>query len=1554
MGQDSSLSVENPKDVLVSPNGVFSAGFYPIGQNAYGFAIWFSKPPCGGNCTVVWMANRDFPVNGKSSKLLMQKGGNMVLTDAAKSTAWSTDTVSLSPTELHLLNTGNLVLQNKELVILWQSFDWPTDTLLPYQYLTKDTQLVSSRSKTNSSSGFYKLFFDSDNLMKLMYDGPDVSSLYWPDQWLQSWETGRFTYNSSRYASSDAWGMFTSSDNFTFVSADYGVTLQRKLVLDFDGNLRMYGRGLKSSTWVVTWQALSEACRIHGTCGPNSMCSNHPISGRKCSCIPGYKFKDTSNWSYGCEPEFNLTCANDTEVGFLQLIRSEFYGYDYGFYPNYTIQGCQKLCSELCGCKGFQYKLDSRNCYPKSLLLNGRRGPDFAGDIYVKVPKAVLFSDNKAVSASSEMHCSSGLLQPLSRGYTKSKENGTLKFMLWFAVAMGGLEIVIIFLVWCFLIGFREDPDKDTQAYHIAATGFRRFTYSELKMATRNFSEEIGRGAGGVVYRATLSDNRIAAIKKLSVAEHQIEAEFLAEVSTIGKLNHMNLIEIWGYCAEGKHKLLVYEYMEHGSLAENLSTETLDWQKRFRIAVGTARGLAYLHEECLEWVLHCDVKPQNILLDSQYNPKVSDFGLSKLLNRGDQDPSNFSRIRGTRGYMAPEWISNLPITSKVDVYSYGIVLLEIVTGKNPGMNIPVMQGNGGMQVERLVSWARNKKNGTDHGTGLWVEELIDPLLQGEFDKAEMEILVTVALQCVEEDKDARPTMSKVVELLVSQDEINAQAHFPVSHSKSYVLTQGSSLSVENAEEDVIVSPDGVFSAGFYPVGENSYSFAIWFSKPYCNRDCTVVWMANRNFPVNGKKSKLILQKPGNLVLMDAGKSTAWSTGTVSHTTTELHLQNTGNLVLQNKELVILWQSFNFPTDTLLPYQQFTRDTHLVSSRSGTNFSSGFYKLLFDINNVIKLFYDGPEFSSLYWPYPYLLNWETGRFTYNSERAASFDALGKFTSSDNLTFKSADYGMRIQRRLVLDSDGNLRMYSRGEKSFTWVVSWQAITETCRIHGICGPNSVCSYDPISGRKCSCIPGHKRKSVGDWSYGCEPEFNISCGNETEVGFLRITHTEFFGYDYGIYPNYTLQGCQNLCLQLCGCKGIQYRIVNLPEYFEKHTTVTLCFPKTLLLNGQRVPHYEGDTYMKVSKAFLNSDNDQALSGSSFVNCSSALPSPINRGYLKQPQDEKVHVILWFALALGGFEDSCEAKQGYHIAATGFKRFTYSELKKATRNFSEEIGRGAGGIVYKGILCDNRVAAIKRLYVADQSEAVFLAEVSIIGKLNHMNLIQTWGYCVEGKHKLLVYEYMEHGSLAENLSSKALDWQKRFEIAVGTAKGLAYLHEECLEWVLHCDVKPHNILLDSKYQPKVSDFGLSKLLNRDDQDPSNFSRIRGTRGYMAPEWISNLPITSKVDVYSFGIVVLEMVTGKCPSMSGANMMKCGGDVEYGRLVSWVRDKKHGTNGKTSWIEEIIDPTFHGEYDKSKMEFLVTVALQCVEEDSTARPAMSKVVEQLCPMKISF
>ena len=177
-----------------------------------------------------------------------------------------------------------------------------------------------------------------------------------------------------------------------------------------------------------------------------------------------------------------------------------------------------------------------------------------------------------------------------------------------------------------------------------------------------------------------------------------------------------------------------------------------------------ARGLAYLHEECLEWILHCDIKPQNILLDSNYQPKVADFGLSKLLQRNNLNNPSFSTMRGTRGYMAPEWLFNLPISSKVDVYSYGIVVLEMLTGKSSTIEVQTIDG-----VEahhgRLVTWVREKRSNRRSEMASWVGEIIDPVILPNCDVRMMEILARVALDCVDEDKDVRPTMSQVVEVL---------------------------------------------------------------------------------------------------------------------------------------------------------------------------------------------------------------------------------------------------------------------------------------------------------------------------------------------------------------------------------------------------------------------------------------------------------------------------------------------------------------------------------------------------------------------------------------------------------------------------------------------------------------------------------------------------------------------------------------------------------------------------------------------------------------------
>ncbi|TKY75021.1 putative receptor protein kinase ZmPK1 [Spatholobus suberectus] len=769
--EGSSLSVEKQTDTLLSANGDFSAGFFQVGENAFCFSVCFtrSKPP-----TVIWMANRDEPVNGKGSHLSLWKNGNLVLTDAGGDIIWTTTTVSSFQLHLKVTNNGNLVLVASNGTVVWQSFDSPTDTLLSSQPLTERASLVSSRSTTNYSSGFYKLYFDNDNVLRLLYKGPTFSSVYWPAPWELPIDIGRSTYNVTKTAVLDPFGRFTSSDGFQFVSTDYRRKVYRRLKMDPDGNLRLYSFNEEHRMWEVTWQLIPQPCTVHGICGANSMCTYDPVVGRTCYCLKGFKVKDPNDWTQGCEPEFDpsyFSCNSGKSVDFLHLRTTELYGYDWNVTRVSSLKECQNICLQLCDkCRGVQFKFNdvaTYNCYPKTMVFNGRDSPNFDGEMYLKLPKAILLSSSKPVKHS-PMNCPVGLSQRLKRFYPTPRKNSTLSFLVWFACGIGAFELSTIFLVWFFLFRTSKQPDTvDQQRHLLSATGFQRFTYAELKSATKGFSKETGRGAGGVVYKGTLYDHRVAAVKRLSEA-NQGEAEFLAEISTIGMLNHMNLIDMWGYCVEGKHRLLVYEYMEHGSLADNLFSNALDWKKRFNVAVGTAKGLAYLHEECLEWILHCDVKPQNILLDSDFQPKVADFGLSKLLNRDERGNSNFSRIRGTRGYMAPEWVYNLRITSKVDVYSYGIVVLETVSGRSPMELIHGLENSRGIEQRRLVTWVTDKIN---HAATreFWIEEIIDPNLEGRYDAAQVEILVKVALQCVQDDMNERPSMSQVAEMLQSHE-----------------------------------------------------------------------------------------------------------------------------------------------------------------------------------------------------------------------------------------------------------------------------------------------------------------------------------------------------------------------------------------------------------------------------------------------------------------------------------------------------------------------------------------------------------------------------------------------------------------------------------------------------------------------------------------------------------------------------------------------------------------------------------------------------------------
>lgn len=298
----------------------------------------------------------------------------------------------------------------------------------------------------------------------------------------------------------------------------------------------------------------------------------------------------------------------------------------------------------------------------------------------------------------------------------------------------------------------------------VAEKGLQVFTFKQLHSATGGFSKSnvIGHGGFGLVYRGVLNDGRKVAIKFMDQAGKQGEEEFKVEVELLSRLHSPYLLALLGYCSDSNHKLLVYEFMAHGGLQEhlypvsnsNVTAVKLDWETRLRIALEAARGLEYLHEHVSPPVIHRDFKSSNILLDKKFHAKVSDFGLAKL--GPDRAGGHVStRVLGTQGYVAPEYALTGHLTTKSDVYSYGVVLLELLTGRVPvDMKRPPGEGV-------LVSWALPLLTDREK-----VVKIMDPSLEGQYSMKEVVQVAAIAAMCVQPEADYRPLMADVVQSLV--------------------------------------------------------------------------------------------------------------------------------------------------------------------------------------------------------------------------------------------------------------------------------------------------------------------------------------------------------------------------------------------------------------------------------------------------------------------------------------------------------------------------------------------------------------------------------------------------------------------------------------------------------------------------------------------------------------------------------------------------------------------------------------------------------------------
>ncbi|XP_054794511.1 cysteine-rich receptor-like protein kinase 42 [Prosopis cineraria] len=332
---------------------------------------------------------------------------------------------------------------------------------------------------------------------------------------------------------------------------------------------------------------------------------------------------------------------------------------------------------------------------------------------------------------------------------------------------VGGVTLILILLLLstCFI-----RRSKSSKRIHrgdvITATmlkGLVSYCYKDLKFATQNFSEEtkLGEGGFGAVYKGTLGDGKVVAVKKLTLQHsRKTEEDFFSEVMLLSDVHHPNLVQLLGWCCEGHVRILVYEYMKNNSLDRFLFGERkgyLDWKQRYDIILGIARGLTYLHEESHLRIIHRDIKTNNILLDDDLQSRIADFGLARLL---PEDKSHLStKFTGTLGYTAPEYIIHGQLSEKADVYSYGIVVLEIISGQKS----KALEDDGDNENEFLPlnAWKLYER-----GMHLdLVDKTLDP---NDYDAEEVKKIIEIALLCTQGFADLRPTMSEIIGLLQSK------------------------------------------------------------------------------------------------------------------------------------------------------------------------------------------------------------------------------------------------------------------------------------------------------------------------------------------------------------------------------------------------------------------------------------------------------------------------------------------------------------------------------------------------------------------------------------------------------------------------------------------------------------------------------------------------------------------------------------------------------------------------------------------------------------------
>ncbi|XP_044334891.1 G-type lectin S-receptor-like serine/threonine-protein kinase B120 isoform X3 [Aegilops tauschii subsp. strangulata] len=742
----------SPGDILISKDGVFALGFFsPANSNKSLYVgIWFYNIPESSRA-IVWVANRDNPATTASpAALAISVKSDLVLSDSGGHTLWMTKNNVTADEDARasavLLDTGNLVLRSPNGTVIWQSFDHPTDTILPgMRFLLSYKgrvmgRLVAWKGPDDPSVGDFSFGLDPDLGMQIVtwhgaklycrisvWNGASVSGGTYPGN------SSSVVYQTIVNTGDRFYLMYSISDDSPYA----------RIMLDYTGTMSLLTWNSYSSSWIATSERPSGGYGVYGSCGPFGY-SDFTGATPTCQCLDGFE-PDPMNSSRVCRRVEALKCGSKNH--FLRLsgmkVPDRFL-----HIRNRSFDQCAAECSRNCSCTAYAYA----NLSSAGTLGDQTRCLVWTGEL-VDTWKTNNYGENLYIRLgdSPAVHKNSNLVKILP------------------PVVACLLLLTCIALVWKSGVRRKKEIKKKLMLRYLSASSelggknsdFPFVSFEDIVAATDNFSDSnmLGMGGFGKVYKGILEDDKEVAIKRLGSGSGQGIEEFRNEVTLIAKLQHRNLVRLLSCCIHDDEKLLIYEYMPNKSLDsflfDNTRKDVLDWLTRFKIIKGVARGLLYLHQDSRLTIIHRDLKASNILLDNEMNPKISDFGMARIFG-GNQQQGNTIRVVGTYGYMSPEYVMGGAFSVKSDIYSFGVLLLEIVSGLK-------------ISSPQLIM---NFPNLTTYAWRLWeggnAMELVDSTIAGSCPIHEVLRCIHVGLLCVQHHSDARPLMSSVVFMLENE------------------------------------------------------------------------------------------------------------------------------------------------------------------------------------------------------------------------------------------------------------------------------------------------------------------------------------------------------------------------------------------------------------------------------------------------------------------------------------------------------------------------------------------------------------------------------------------------------------------------------------------------------------------------------------------------------------------------------------------------------------------------------------------------------------------